>query len=97
MLRLRDLVYSFEPSNADTVLEPWIASGGSDPSTGWTREELRAHVRDEHSTFGWILEGILQRAGFDIEEANYDESTIYADYVAIKRTDMSRDTAAALP
>ena len=86
VLRLRDLVYSFGPSEADALLEAWIASGGSDSSAGWTRDELRAHVRDEHSTFGWILEGMLQRAGFDIEEACYDDSKIYAGYVAIKRT-----------
>jgi SAM-dependent methyltransferase len=85
VLRLRDLVYSFEPGEADAVLEAWIAGGGSDSSAGWTRDELRAHVRDEHSTFGWILEGMLQRAGFDIEDARYDESRIYAGYVAIKR------------
>ncbi|TML27735.1 MAG: class I SAM-dependent methyltransferase, partial [Actinobacteria bacterium] len=50
VLRLRDLVYSFGPSEADALLEAWIASGGSDSSAGWTRDELRAHVRDEHST-----------------------------------------------
>jgi hypothetical protein len=42
-------------------------------------------VRDEHSTFGWILEGMLERAGFAVEEARYDGSKIFADYVAIKR------------
>jgi SAM-dependent methyltransferase len=85
VLRLRDLVYSFEPGEADAVLEAWIAGGGTDSSAGWTRDELRGHVRDEHSTFGWILEGMLQRAGFDIEDARYDESRIYGGYVAIKR------------
>ena len=84
-LRLRDLVYSFEPGEADVVLEAWIAGGGSDSGAGWTRDELRAHVRDEHSTFGWILEGMLRRAGFDIEDACYDDSRIYAGYVAIRR------------
>jgi hypothetical protein len=29
------------------------------------------HVREEHSTFGWIVEGMLQRAGFEIVEADY--------------------------
>jgi hypothetical protein len=84
-LRLRDLVYSFEPGDAAAALEAWIATGGADSRAGWTRDELRAHVRDEHSTFGWILEGMLERAGFDVEEASYDGSKIYADYVAVKR------------
>ena len=85
VLRLRDLVYSFEPGDAAAALEAWIATGGSDSSAGWTQGELRAHVRDEHSTFGWILEGMLERAGFAVEEARYDGSKIFADYVAIKR------------
>jgi SAM-dependent methyltransferase len=85
ILRLRDLVYSFEPAEADAVLERWIAGGAADPSLGWTRDELRAHVRDEHSTFGWILEDMLHRAGFDIEQAWYDDSKIYASYVAVRR------------
>jgi SAM-dependent methyltransferase len=85
ILRLRDLVYSFEPAEAVAVLETWIATGGSDSSAGWTRDELRAHVRNEHSTFGWILEGMLQRAGFDIEQACYDGSRIFGAYVAIRR------------
>jgi SAM-dependent methyltransferase len=85
ILRLRDLVYSFDPAEADAVLETWIAGGGTDPSAGWTRDELEAHVRDEHSTFGWILEDMLQRAGFDIEEASYDDTRIFGEYVVIKR------------
>jgi hypothetical protein len=35
---------------------------------GWSRAELEEHVRDEHSTFGWLLEATIRRAGFTIED-----------------------------
>ena len=47
--------------------------------------ELEAHVREEHSTFAWILEGMLQRAGFRVDDADYDDSKIIAWYVAVRR------------
>jgi hypothetical protein len=33
-------------------------------------------VRDEHSTFTWLLEPMLERAGFEIEQADYGSPRI---------------------
>ncbi len=33
--------------------------------------EAAVHVRDEYSTYDWILEGLLRRAGFQIDTAEY--------------------------
>jgi SAM-dependent methyltransferase len=85
VLRLRDLVYSFDPSEADTVLGSWIESGAASPSEGWTPDELRAHVRDEYGTIGWILERLLDEAGFELEQCRYDGSKTFAEYVAVRR------------
>jgi SAM-dependent methyltransferase len=85
VFRLRDLVYSFEPAEAATYIDAWLARGSAAPSDGWTQSELRSHVREEHSTFGWILEPMLQRVGFELEDVRYDASKIYAEYVAIRR------------
>ena len=87
ILRLRDIVFSFDPRETTDHINAWVERGGGDPSAGWTRDELRAHVRDEHSTFGWILEGMLDRAGFSVEDVRYDESKIFGAYTA--RRDMS--------
>jgi SAM-dependent methyltransferase len=87
ILRLRDIVYSFDAGQAEEHVNAWLERGAVDPSAGWTRDELSAHVRDEHSTFGWILEGMLDRAGFRIEEAHYDRSKIFGEYIA--RRDMA--------
>ena len=46
-----------------------------------SRAELEEHVRDEHSTFTWLLEQMIDRAGFSVKEANYSEDGIFARYL----------------
>ena len=45
------------------------------------RAELEEHVRDEPSTFSWLLEPMITRAGFVIEHADHDADGIFASYV----------------
>jgi putative AdoMet-dependent methyltransferase len=33
--------------------------------------EAETHIRDEYRTFNWIMEEFLNRAGFQIEQAEY--------------------------
>jgi ubiquinone/menaquinone biosynthesis C-methylase UbiE len=82
VLRLWDVVYSFQPGEAEEQIESWCATGASAAETDWTRAELEEHVRDEHSTFTWLLEPIIERAGFRIEVAEYSPDGIFARYVA---------------
>jgi ubiquinone/menaquinone biosynthesis C-methylase UbiE len=86
-LRLWDIVYSFEPEDAPDRLEAWCATGSEDITSEWTRPELEEHVRDEHSTFTWLLEPMIERAGFVIEEAAYTGEGIVAQYVLRKPRD----------
>jgi len=55
----------------------------ADVERGWTRAELAEHVRDEHSTFTWLLEPMIERSGFDIVDADYTAS-VFARYVCKK-------------
>jgi SAM-dependent methyltransferase len=80
VLRLWDVVYSFPPAVAEERIESWCATGG-DAEDGWSRAELEEHVRDEHSTFTWLLEPMLRRSGFAIEDAAYSRDGIVARYV----------------
>jgi SAM-dependent methyltransferase len=82
---LRDLVYCFGPEEADGVLEAWYASAASDPADGWTRAELETHVATEYSTFSWLIEPMLEHAGFAIEDRWYADSRMYARYVCRRR------------
>jgi ubiquinone/menaquinone biosynthesis C-methylase UbiE len=85
VLRLRDLVYSFEPSEAPARLDAWLAAATTDPTRGWTAAELATHIRDEHSTYSWLLEPMLQHAGFDIVERSYAPSRAFAAYVCVRQ------------
>lgn len=81
ILRLWDVVYSFEPSEAERCIEAWCFSGGTAKEAEWSRSELAEHVRDEQSTYTWLLEPMIERCGFGIEEAAYSDDAIFAKYV----------------
>jgi ubiquinone/menaquinone biosynthesis C-methylase UbiE len=82
VLRLWDVVYDFPPSEAEARIEAWCATGGDAVEGEWSRAELEEHVRDEHSTFSWILEPMIERSGFQIERAEHSDDGIFAQYVA---------------
>jgi ubiquinone/menaquinone biosynthesis C-methylase UbiE len=82
---MRDLVFSCAPHEAAEVIEAWLARASADPALGWTRAELDAHLRQEYSTFSWIMEPILERAGLVVEQAEYDASHVYAIYTCRRR------------
>jgi SAM-dependent methyltransferase len=85
ILRLRDLVYSFEPEEADAAIARWLASAPDDPARGWTAAQLAEHVRQEHSTFTWLLEPMLERAGFEIRDRWLSPTQMYATYTSVRR------------
>ena len=63
---LMDVV--FAPENRDANIEAWI--GQMEVQAGpEAADSLRAHVRKEFSTYTWIMEGLLERAGFRIDSA----------------------------
>jgi SAM-dependent methyltransferase len=80
-LVLRDLVFSFEPAEADAVFEAWFAAAAPSPELGWTREELETHVRTEFSPYASALESMLTRAGFEAVEVEHDPRRTYSRYV----------------
>lgn len=84
LLRLRDLVYDFDPGAVGERVEHWLGGATSDPSAGWTAAELATHVRDEHSTFSWLLEAMLERTGYDILERSTSRG-LYAAYLCRRR------------
>ncbi|MCX5530696.1 class I SAM-dependent methyltransferase [Streptomyces sp. NBC_00006] len=78
-LYLWDVVFTFPPSEADRHLQGWIDTAGRPEGLGFTRADFEAHVREEFSTYGWILEGMLERAGFDIV-AHIVDSPVHSAY-----------------
>jgi ubiquinone/menaquinone biosynthesis C-methylase UbiE len=84
ILRVRDLFLSCELEEVDAVVEAWLEGAAEHPNQGWTRHELETHLREEYSTFTGLFEPMLQRAGFDIHDATYSDSRIYASYTCIR-------------
>ena len=84
VFRLWDVVYNFTPHTAEAGFEAWCATAPgktiSDPDA-WSREEYEEHIRDEHSTFTWLLEPMAERAGFTIETAHYSNDGMFAKYI----------------
>lgn len=83
-LVLRDLVFSFDPDDAEERVEAWLAGAAGSPDDGWTRAELEEHLRAEHSTFSWLLEPLLEHAGFEIREISHRRGA-YSTYVCTAR------------
>ena len=81
VLRLWDVVYDFEVDAAAERIEAWCAPFGEEVEGGWARWELEEHVRDEHSTFTWLLEAMFQRTGFSIESAEHSDDGFDARYL----------------
>ena len=91
VLLLHDLVYDFSPAEAPGVLEDWMAGAATDPAEGYTREDFATHVRTEFSTFSWLLEPLITRAGLRILSREVS-GRIYARYLC--RKDPSADASA---
>ena len=77
-LYLRDVVFSFESNGCEASVETWIRR--MPELSGFSRQEFETHVREEYSTFAWILEGLLERAGFEICGREYPMPE-YAEYL----------------
>jgi len=82
VLFIRDLMFSFEPSEADRIIEAWI---GNRPSDGFPRELFEHDISEEYITYTWLFEAMLKKVGFEIEKVAYGEYQAYTKYVCVKR------------
>jgi hypothetical protein len=84
VLRLRDLVYDFQPSEAEAVFQRWLDNAADDPAQGYTRADFAEHIRTVYSSFRWLLEPMLAATGFEIVTADFSGS-VYGAYTCRKR------------
>ena len=78
VLRLWDVVYAHEPAEVVERIEAWCATFDREVGDDeWGRADLEEHVRDEHSTFRWLLEPMIERCGFDIEQATHSSDGFF--------------------
>lgn len=79
---LWDAMFSFAPADADHELQRWV-DAAADGST-FTPAEFETHIREEYSTYTWILEGLLDRAGFDVVSTAFPLPT-HGEFICRKR------------
>lgn len=84
ILRVCDFVLSFDPHDSHEAIESWIETQRR--STPFSAEEINVHFREECSTYGFLLESMLEAVGFEIQEATYD-GDFYAAYTCRWRPD----------
>ncbi len=81
-LWLYDVVFSFGPENYETHIEGLFRGMEAKGGAGLAGD-FAAHVRDEFTTYDWIMEGLLRRAGFRIDRAEYQNS-VFATYLCTR-------------
>jgi hypothetical protein len=78
LLYLRDVVFSFDPGSYEAAIDHWVRR--MPRISGFSQQDFETHVREEYSTFAWVLEGLIARAGLEIVEKSYP-SAEYAEYL----------------
>lgn len=80
---LDDVVFSFEPREYGKQFDGWIESVNQ--LFGKEREYTAVnHIEKEFSDFTWVMEGMMERAGFEIAE-RFLPDTFFAQYVCVKK------------
>ncbi len=80
---LFDVVFSFDIGAYGPSLVRYME--GMSARTGPQHQRaVETHVRAEYSTCGWIMEGLLERAGFRIDEADY-QNDFMASYLCTRK------------
>ena len=86
---LRDVVYSIPLDKYEQKIKGLLKftceNAGEENA-----ENIARHIKQEFSTYDWIMEEMLYRAGFYIESADYGESFI-ATYVCVKTAPLKFD------
>lgn len=78
-LYIEDVVFDAPPERLPEVVEAWI-DWLSRPGS-YTREDAASHVREEQSTFAWILRGLIADAGF-VDVVEVEQTGAYGTYLA---------------
>jgi SAM-dependent methyltransferase len=84
ILRMRDLIFDFQPSEASEIFRRWFGAAATDPAAGYTAGDYAEHIRTEFSTYRWLFEPILTATGFEIVEVMF-ERRLYGTYTCVKR------------
>ncbi|MFA7403939.1 MAG: class I SAM-dependent methyltransferase [Pelobacteraceae bacterium] len=79
---LRDVIMEETDTleNIAAFLDKMAAAGGT-----LLREDCEKHFRDEYSTYDWVMDSLLARAGFSIKSKQMDDGVL-GTYICTKNT-----------
>ncbi len=66
---LRDIVFVSMPDGSERSVEQW--ADFNTKNHDFARDSVVTHMRDEYSTFGWVMERMLTEIGFTLVSADY--------------------------
>ena len=66
---LRDIVFVSMPDGSERDVEAWAEFNIKNHD--FARDSVVSHMRDEYSTFGWVMERMLTEVGFTLVSADY--------------------------
>jgi 2-polyprenyl-3-methyl-5-hydroxy-6-metoxy-1,4-benzoquinol methylase len=66
---LRDIVYASMPDGVERNVEQWADFNTKNHDL--ERDSVVTHMRDENSTFAWVMERMLEEIGFRLMSADY--------------------------
>ena len=75
----RDMTYSFDPADYESVIAKWMVE--SPKRCGYSQAQMDGHLRDEYTTYSWIMEGLFERAGFEIVRSEMIPAAMQAEYL----------------
>lgn len=82
-LYLFDVIFAFLAPDHEHSLGNLVETMRSEAGASMARETI-IHIKDEYSTYDWIMEGLLERTGFVIDSKTI-EAENYASYICTKR------------
>jgi 2-polyprenyl-3-methyl-5-hydroxy-6-metoxy-1,4-benzoquinol methylase len=80
-LFLRDIVFVGVPDGAERDIGQW--ADFNIKNHDFPREDVVTHMRDEHSTFGWVIERMVTDVGFTLVSADY-HAPLHGTYLCRK-------------
>jgi 2-polyprenyl-3-methyl-5-hydroxy-6-metoxy-1,4-benzoquinol methylase len=66
---LRDIVFVSMPDGSERGVEQW--ADFNIKNHDFARDSVVTHMRDEYSTFGWVMERMLTEVGFTLVSTDY--------------------------
>jgi 2-polyprenyl-3-methyl-5-hydroxy-6-metoxy-1,4-benzoquinol methylase len=78
---LRDIVFVGMPDGSERDVEQW--ADFNIKNHDFDRDSVVTHMRDEYSTFGWVIERMLTETGFTLVSADY-HAPMHGTYILQK-------------